>query len=83
MDDVFPNCQRILCSRHINENIKFKLESKVLKKWMESKTYDSFLEIRNSIVTNSNCVSSNIKVKGYALNHIQLILKFKLKEKIC
>ena len=29
IDKVFSNSQRILCSRHINENIKFKLESKV------------------------------------------------------
>ena len=69
IDKVFSNSQRILCSRHINENIKFKLESKVLKnifkKLMECKTYDSFLEIRDSIVTNTNYINSHDKVKGY------------------
>ena len=28
IDDVFPNCQRILCSRHINENISKYLSGK-------------------------------------------------------
>lgn len=43
---------------------------------MESKTYYSFLEIRSSIVSNSNYLNSNNKVKGYVLNHIQLILTY-------
>ena len=41
---------------------------------MKCKIFDSFLEIRDSIVTYTNYI--NNKVKCYVLNHIQLILTY-------